>query len=147
MTVPNGWIDNARPKSWGLNEEREQFEIVFETPSGTITWWGGFKTEAAKKYTENQMMKCGWCGDWDDLTLSTNPVSILVEEETYNGKTRQKVKAVGNGGGEGQRAPKDPVKARSLIDRLKGGAKHPSDPFGNAPSLSDPEDDGRAPPF
>lgn len=134
MSVPNGWIDGARPKSWGIIEDREQFEIEFSTEHGTIRWWGGLKSEASIAYTEKQMTKCGWRGDWSDTTLSTDPVSILVEEREHNGKLKQEVKAVGGGGG-GARAPKDAAKAASLVQRLKarsGGASS-ADPFGNAP--------------
>ncbi len=134
MSVPNGWIDNAVPKSWGIIEDREQFEVEFTTPHGSIRWWGGLKSEASIGYTEKQLRKIGWSGDWSNMDIRTEPVSILVEEREHNGKLKQEVKAFGGGSG-GPRAVKDPGKAASLVARLKarsGGASS-ADPFGNAP--------------
>ena len=119
MSVPNGWVENAVPKSWGIIEDREQFEVEFQTPHGNIRWWGGLKTENSIAYVEKQLKKLGWSGDWSNLDIKQEPVSILVEEREHNGKVKQEVKAVGGGSGSGARSPKDAVKAASLINRLK----------------------------
>jgi hypothetical protein len=133
MTIPNGWLD-ATPEAWRLDEEREQFEITFRTEHGTIRWWGKFTTDNARTYAENQMKRCGWDGDWDRLDLKSEPVRIMVQERTHNGKTKQEVASVAGKGSSGAQPPKDPVKAASFIARMKGGAA-PSggDPFASAP--------------
>lgn len=134
MSVPNGWVEGAVPKSWGIIEDREQFEVEFSTPHGNIRWWGGLKSENSIAYVEKQLRKLGWSGDWSNLDIKQEPVSILVEEREYNGKVRQEVKAVGGGAG-GQRAPKDVAKANSLVARLKArtGGATASNPFAAAP--------------
>lgn len=145
MSVPNGWIDGAVPKSWGIIEDREQFEVEFSTPHGTIRWWGGLRSENSIAYTEKQLKKLGWSGDWSHIDIKTEPVSILVEEREHNGKTKQEVKAFGGGAGAGARAPKDAAKAQTLIARLKsrsgGGGASSSDPFAGAPQFREPGED------
>jgi hypothetical protein len=130
MAIPNG-RQEATPVSWKLvgDDGKEQFEIEFQTAHGNIRWWGGFKSDRARKYSENQMKRCGWSGSWTDLELKREPVSIIVEEEEYNGSVSQKVKAVvGVGGGE----ELAPDKAKSFIARMAGATieREPGDDGG-----------------
>jgi hypothetical protein len=132
--IPNDWHDATPAALWRLNEEYETASVEFTTAHGKIWWNGSLKTEASIAYSEKQLKKCGWNGDWAARDVSTNPVRILVGLNEKNGK--QEVKAISAAGDASQpRAPKDPAKAASLVARLKarsGGASS-ADPFGNAP--------------
>ena len=148
MTIPNGWHDATPAATWRLDEEHEQAVIKFATEHVEISLWAGLKTEAAVEFTEKQLKRCGWNGDWESRDLKTDLVRILVEEETYNGKVRQKVKAIAVPGAS---KPADPVKQASLIQRLKnrsGGASS-GNAFGNAPQWDgtgpDPNDASEPP--
>ncbi len=145
MTIPNGW-QTATPISWGIvgDTGKEQFEIEFKTEHGSIRWWGSFTTDNARAYSEKQMRKCGWLGDWAHPELLSEPVSILIEERTHNGKTKQEVKAVGGGGG-GVSKPIEPAKAQSFIARMKASGASPSATGGAFANAPEPEWDGTGP--
>jgi hypothetical protein len=135
MTIPNDWHDATYPTQWRLNEEYETAGIEFTTAHGRIWWNGSLKSEKSVEYSGNQLKKCGWNGDWESRDLVAKPVRIKVGPNEKSGK--QEVQAISDGTAA---APKDPVKARSLINRLKGGGAAPADPFAAAPA---PEWDGQ----
>lgn len=125
MTIPNEWQEacivsyGVKPSDDG-DPNRTQFAIEFETAHGKITWYGGFSTDKATEYTLKTLQKCGGTGfDLNAMKLTPAPLRILVEEDTYNGKTRQKVKAVSAGGGKAV----DPAAAKSASAALAARIK------------------------
>lgn len=133
MTIPNGWHDATYQSQWRLNEEYETASIEFATEHGRIWWNGSLKTPKSVEYCDKQLNKCGWNGDWESRDLVAKPnIRIMVGPNEKTGK--QEVQAISDGTAA---APKDPAKARSLINRLKGGASAPSDAFGNAPEFDE----------
>lgn len=136
MTIPNDWHDATPADKWRLNEEYETASIEFTTEHGRIWWNASLKSEKSVAYAEKQLRKCGWNGDWESRDLTPKPVRIQVGQNDKNPE-KQEVKAISDGTSA---APKDPVKARSLINRLKGGGASPADPFAAAPT---PEWDGQ----
>lgn len=125
-----GWV-SARPVAWGLSGEDlskdPQFAIAFEIVEGEdegkkITWYGTFASDAAFEYTVKAMKRCGWTGtDLTAVELAEAPVSILIEEEEYNGKWRTKVKGIGNGGGGVKQMDPNAAKAfaAKMANRIK----------------------------
>jgi hypothetical protein len=80
------------------NNEPQPF-MKLQTEAGeTITWYGSLKSEKAQEIAVKAAVTAGFTGrDWDDFSrgvssFKTVSVSITVEDETYNGKTRTKVK-------------------------------------------------------
>lgn len=122
--MKDGW-HTVKIMAYGLSGEssrdKAQFAIGFEsveTPGDGITFYGGFKSDAAQDFTEKVLNKCGWNGDYEKPELTEAPVRILVETETYNGKTRQKVKAVAKSGGGGFK-PMEPGSLAAFAKSLK----------------------------
>lgn len=130
--IPHDWHDATPAAHWRLNEEYETASVELTTAHGKIWWNGSLKSEASIAYCEKTLKKFGWNGDWESRDVSTNPVRILVGANEKTGKTE--VKAVSEPGGV--RAPKDPVKAASLVARLKNrtGSSSSADPFAAAPA-------------
>lgn len=106
------------------------FEITQEGESNglRIPWYGSFSDakcgdETVADRTLRSLEYCGWGGDMSDLSgvvESGNEVSIVVEAETYQGKTRAKVQWV-NAGGATAVAMKSTMaddKRLSFIDRM-----------------------------
>lgn len=125
MSYEQGWV-KAVPTAWGLSGEeigKEQFAIAFKILEGadtnkTITWYGTFASDAAFEYTVKQIKKCGWTGsDLSTAELAEEPVSILIEDEEFEGKVRTKVKAVGSGGGGVKQM--DPNRARTFALKMQ----------------------------
>ncbi len=93
----------ARAKEWALGMSqtgKEQIAVLFELVEGelagqTITWFGYF-TDNTLDRTLDSLRHCGWQSDsLADLDhLDTNEVEVVVEEDTYEGKTRSKVRWV-----------------------------------------------------
>lgn len=109
--LQNGWI-KAKPTAWGLSgddpNKDPQFAVTFEIVEGedtgkTITWYTSpSKSAEALEYTDKALRKMGWTGtNLASVELSDEPVSILIEIDNYEGKDRQKVKAIGSGNGGG----------------------------------------------
>lgn len=104
----------ARAEQWGIGETDSGkpqvavgFQILTEgADPGYITWHGYFTEKTADRTIESLRL-CGWQGD--DLTeltdsnpaanLSANEVELVIEDETYEGKTRAKVQWVNRPGG------------------------------------------------
>lgn len=97
-----------------------EFELL-EHEGQSLTWWGYF-TDAAMEITFKALRNCGWTGtDLQDLTgLDANEVILVVENETYQGKTRPKVKWVNSLGGLGLAEPLSVDAAKSFAARMKG---------------------------
>lgn len=135
MTIENGW-HSAKIMGYGLSGEptrdKAQFAIGFKIVEGSaagqsITFYGGFKSDAARDFTEKTLNKCGWNGDYEHPELTDAVVRILVETDEYNGKTRQQVKAVSDKsrGSGGAFKPMDPEAAKSFAAMLSGKTERP----------------------
>lgn len=70
------------------------FELL-DHPNMYVTWYGYF-TEKTTERTFDSLRYCGWTGDdLSDLSgITNNEVEIVIEQETYEGKTRAKVQWV-----------------------------------------------------
>lgn len=93
----------ARAKEWDFGVSgngSEQVAILFEITQGEHagkcrTWYGYF-SDAAIDRTLDSMRHCGWDGDSlaNVDNLANNEVEIVIEEEVYEGKSREKIKWV-----------------------------------------------------
>jgi len=122
----------AKAQEWGLGQSSkgtEQVGVLFELTEGDakgirITWYGSF-SEAAAAFTLKGLRACGWEGT-DVLELETahagldkNEVSLVIEQEEYQGKTSAKVQWVNPIGGVGLKTPLDPAQKQSFAARMK----------------------------
>lgn len=139
------------------NTGKEQVAIELEITDGerkgdTLTWYGFF-TEAAIDRTLESLRHLGWEGD--DLSnlsgIDRNEVSIVVEDEEFNGVVREKVKWI-NGGGIAMKETLDDGAAKALAAKLRGhvikhrqGMKQPQK--GAAPTAPHPADSDEPLPF
>lgn len=123
MIAPGTYI--ARAVSAELGETKAgnpQIAVEFDTGTdGRITWFGYF-TEKAQERTLQALRYCGWCGiDLTDLSgIDRNDVELVVEHESYEGKTRAKVQWVNKLGGIGLKSKMSPDKAAAFAARMKG---------------------------
>jgi hypothetical protein len=95
------------------------------TESGKHMTWYGYFTEATTERTIESLRICGWNGnDLGDLTEigSGEPieVSLVIETEEWEGKTRQKVQWVNRAGGLAMGSPLNADQARAFGARMKG---------------------------
>jgi hypothetical protein len=128
----------ARAKSWDFgvtDNNNEQFAILFEITDGpekgqSMTWYGMFLQGIDKngepydmaKQTIETMRICGWSGD--DLMnvdgIDTNEVQIVIRHETFEGKTRAKIKFVNKPGGLGIKNKLPESGRASLAKKFRG---------------------------
>lgn len=121
----------ARAAEWQLGfagNGTEQVAVVFrlleeEHQGRTITWFG-FLTPDAAELTIKALITCGWTGlDMSDLSgLDTNDVELVVEHETYQGKTSAKVRWINRPGSGGIRKENqmNEVQRRALAQKMRG---------------------------
>lgn len=101
-----------------------EFEVLEgETKSQRLAYYGSF-SEAALEITIKAMRTAGWLGDdVTDLSSMSRPevptVELVVEHETFEGKTRAKVKWVNSGGGLAVKNPLDQAKRAGLAARMR----------------------------
>ena len=100
----------------------------------SITWFGYF-TDAAWERTVESLRTCGWSGsDVSNIEdLGANEVELVIEDDTYDGKTRAKVKWINKIGGVALGAPLagDKMKAfaAAMQQKIKSlGAVKPAQP-------------------
>lgn len=125
----------------GTEQIAVTFQIVDEDEDGTRgplhgqrRVWYGFFTEKAADRTLESLQHCGWSSDElkDIINLDDegcrralpNVVELVIENETYNGRTVEKVRWV-NAIGEGRSAIKnkaDDKEVQSLSARMKSRA-------------------------
>lgn len=144
--LENG-VYRARASSGALGETKggkEQVAVEFEVLDDgfhgqRITWFGYF-TDKTTEGTLRALRTMGWRGD--DLSdlggIQDNEVSLVVEQEEYEGKWTAKVRWVNAiGGGVGLKAPLSPDKAKAFAARMRAqvlafdkseGAPKPSAP-------------------
>lgn len=107
-------VYRARAKQWALGESstgKEQASILFDitTPEAdiqSITAYLYF-TDATWHRSVESLRHCGWEGaDIAELSgLDANEVELVVEDETYEGKTHARVKWINRIGGLDVKAP------------------------------------------
>lgn len=147
----NKRIFDAKAKTWGLGsagtkntpEVAVEFEVV--TPDADVRNITAhlYLTEATLERTVESLRYCGWKGDdvSDGLPgLDTNVVSLVIEDEEYEGKTYPRVQWVNKKGGLALKAPmaQDQAKAfgASLRDKIRAieAAKKQGQPKSASPS-------------
>lgn len=126
--IPEGTY-KMRPKAAGLLENHsgnEQAGIEFEFVENDyppMAWYGSFASDAAVEYTVKVLRVCGWEGlDLSDLTsIERNKpeVQCVVEHETYEGKTRAKIKYVNKIGTRVSEAGLDPARAKAFAANMR----------------------------
>lgn len=128
-------IYRARAVAGQLGETstgKEQVAVEFELMDSEgvigprITWFGYF-TEKTTESTFRALRTCGWMGD--DLSnlqgIETNEVSLVIQNETWEGKTRPKVQWVNAPGGNGMglKAPLAPDRAKSFAAKMRAAVR------------------------
>jgi hypothetical protein len=107
---------------------KEQVAVRFallDQENVEITWYGYF-TEKTAPVTLRALRTAGWRGtDLMDLADLCNPEStpevfLVVEHETYEGKTSAKVRWVNGAGGLALKKTLDPNKAKVFAARMRG---------------------------
>src|SRR4051812_44973200 len=106
----------ARAEHWRLAQastgsEQVAVDFKFTDPTlGSILWFGYF-TDKTFERTVESLRHCGWKGsdvlelDTPQADLNANEVVLVIEHETYEGKTRAKVAWVNARGGVGITTP------------------------------------------
>lgn len=118
----------ARATSWVLGETstgKEQVAVEFsltdpELQGERIAWYGFF-TEKTFERTIESLRACGWTGDnLEDLSgLDANEVDLVIEQETYEGKTTPRVRWVNRPGAIGVKTALAPEKAKTFAAKMK----------------------------
>lgn len=156
----NKRIYEAKAKTWGLGtagqkatpEVAVEFGIITPGADVQAITWHGYLTDAALERTVESLRHCGWKGDdvSDGLPgLDTNEVSLVIEDEEYEGRTYPKVQFVNRKGGLALKAPmaQDQAKAfgASLKDKIRAieAAKGSKPASSSTPSA--PPSNGSAP--
>lgn len=157
MELSNGKY-RAKAKEWTLGEAGDKgtpevavyFVFTDSELAGQGITWHGFLTDAAADRTIQSLRYCGWTGDdLSNLTgLDANEVELVIENETYEGKTYLRVQWVNKPGGLAVKAPMTGDKAKafaaSMRDRIRaldaaGGVKRqPAAAKNSRPAQSGP---------
>jgi hypothetical protein len=124
----------AQPRSWDFGETDKgteqvaiEFEIVEGEDAGEFITWYGFFTDDTEDRTLESLRNCGWQGD--DVTdlqgVGSRKVQLVIEDESYQGKTHSRVRWVNRVGGNGVRLKKTmaPDTKRMLAARLRAKAQ------------------------
>lgn len=107
---------------------KEQIAVTFADDSGDRIVWYGFFSEKAIETTEKALTAIGWNpteNGWriEELNgtnrLVGNPASIVCEEDTYEGKTRLKVRWVNTPGGGALREVMTDDEAKAFGESLR----------------------------
>lgn len=119
----------ARAAEWALGMSqtgKEQIAVMFRITEGLhegkhITWFGFF-TEGTLDRTLESLRHCGW--DSDSLaeldSLGANEVDLVIEDETYEGKTRSRVKWVNRVSKLALKEQMTPDQVKAFAARLRG---------------------------
>lgn len=118
----------ARAKSWMLSETSKgtpQVAVEFalldpEAEFHTLAWYG-FLSDATFNRTIEALRYCGWQGEnLDDLQgLDANEVSLVVDEEEYEGKLQTRVRWVNRAVGLSVKAPITGEKAKAFATQMR----------------------------
>ena len=121
----------ARSWDFGLTKKdlpqvAVEFEIVDGEDAGEFITWYGYFTDDTEPRPLESLRACGWQGDdVSDLKgMGSRKVSLVVEDELYEGKTHSRVRWVNRFGGNGVRLAKtmDAQARRQLAARLRSAA-------------------------
>ena len=99
-------------------------QVVDEEFAGeTITWFGYF-TDKTKARTLESLRMLGWAtDDLSDLAgISDNEVKIVLEEDTYEGKTSLRVKWINRLGGLALKTPMSADRKKAFAAQMRGEA-------------------------
>ena len=119
----------AAKAALGLSSNgNEQVGVEFELldlPGQKITWYGSFASDEAFDITVRGLRAAGFRGnDLADLSSlndgSAPEVILVVVHETYQGKTRAKVKFINSTGGLAMKNQLTPEQAEAFAKRMKG---------------------------
>lgn len=105
---------------------KEYVEVAFEIlepgyEGNTIKWRGYFSGEKNTNITLRALRTCGWQGsDLMDLSTVGADVSLVLDNETYDGKTHLRVKWVNHPGGAELVSQLDPERAKRFAAKMKG---------------------------
>lgn len=106
----------------GIHQIGVRLEITDGEFAGESRVWYGSFTPKAEKLTFQAMEAMGYTGGNPlDLSCLTEPVSIVVDYEEYNGEERLKVKFVNRLGGITMKEDLSAADAQSFADHFKGG--------------------------
>lgn len=119
----------ARAVEWALGMSttgKEQIAVMFQLTQGPhegkhITWFGFF-TDSTVERTLESLRHCGW--DSDSLAeldhLDANEVELVIDDETYEGKTRSKVKWVNRVSKLALKEQMSPAQVQAFAAKLRG---------------------------
>lgn len=129
-TVEGAMLTTSPSK--GTEQVAVEFRIMEGPDNGArITHYAAL-TDARLPYTVKELRICGWQGDSlaDLSSVIGTEVELVLDEETYNGKTRTKVKFINKPGGakSAENAPAIAEKWRAKIAALPKDPE-PTDPF------------------
>lgn len=129
MEIPNGTY-RARgtqgmlgETSTGKEQVAVEFELLEEGFVGTRIAWFGYFTDKTQARTIETLRNCGWQGT--DLTnlegVDANEVSLVIEQEEYEGKWSPRVRWVNiPGSGLALKSPLSADKAKAFAARMRG---------------------------
>lgn len=130
--IPAGkYPARALSGEFGVNDNGKDFCCVkFEIIDGeltgeTISAWLYFSTEKNTERSIESLRYCGCTFPGNDITnldgLGSKDCEIVVEHETFEGKTRAKVKWINSGGGSSVKAEQrmDPNTKKNFAERMK----------------------------
>ncbi len=130
LTQPGTY--RAHPNGFDLGYTKDskpqiavQFDILEgngEPTGSTITWFGYF-TDKSRDITFKALRACGWVGDDIDAPdgFGSQDVEIVVEEDTYEGKTQLKVRWVNKpGAGIALQKPMNADERKRFAAEMKG---------------------------
>jgi hypothetical protein len=133
----------ARAEEWQLGVSstgKEQIGVMFQLIGGAhegkhITWFGYFSDGAIDRTLES-LRHCGW--DSDNLaeldSLGANEVELVIEDETYEGKTRSKVKWVNRISRLQMKEQMTPQQVAAFAARLRGKTVASKQKYGAQPA-------------
>jgi hypothetical protein len=106
--------------SGGAPQVGVEFEITdIEGMRPRVSWYGFF-TEKSEERTIESLRICGWTGtDFSDIQVGAE-VSLVIENETYDGKTRQKVQWVNRPQGLAMKKQMGADAAKAFSAKMKG---------------------------
>jgi len=121
----------GRAREWALGHAdngTEQIGILFDYSDengepNKITYYGYF-TESTADRTIESMRYCGWEGDdFGQLDgLDRNEVELVIEDETYQGKTRRKIQWVNRLASVALKRPMDAQQIAAFAAKMRGRA-------------------------
>ena len=137
----------GRAREWALGHSKngtEQIAVLFDYidsngEASTITWFGYF-SEAACDRTIEALRYCGWEGDdFGRLDgLDKNEVELVIENETYEGKSHLKVQWVNRLAALALKAPMDQNQVAAFAARMRGKAVASRQKMAAAPRAQQP---------